>query len=352
MKEASSSTKPFKEKSKLFFFILVTVAFFAFLMGMPRLSIPLMVSYVLYLIVSPAVPLLGKLGLSNNLAAFIVFITFFASTVIPIVKLVPVVVEEAENFQYYIPKIEKYANEKYEMLRFEVEERTGFKIGDQYITEGLTWIRGTSGRILLVVPKILASVIEWVFILPLFFFFMLKDNRKLKKIILGMTPNSIFERFYSLSYQFNKKLGDYIFAKFVEATIVGGIITIGLWALDVKFALLLGLIAGITNIIPYVGPVLGFIPALVYALAEYGSGTTFGGILILYLVANAIDIALVFPILVSKVVDLHPVIVVTSVILGSQWLGVIGMVISIPVAAAVKLIVLQVFQEVYGVRRL
>ena len=79
MKEASSSTKPFKEKSKLFFFILVTVAFFAFLMGMPRLSIPLMVSYVLYLIVSPAVPLLGKLGLSNNLAAFIVFITFFVN---------------------------------------------------------------------------------------------------------------------------------------------------------------------------------------------------------------------------------------------------------------------------------
>jgi putative permease len=65
------------------------------------------------------------------------------------------------------------------------------------------------------------------------------------------------------------------------------------------------------------------------------------------MIANAIDIALIFPILVSKIVDLHPVLVILSVILGSQLMGVTGMVVSIPIAASIKLIVEEVYLEFY-----
>ena len=117
--------------------------------------------------------------------------------------------------------------------------------------------------------------------------------------------------------------------------------------MEVRFALLFGIIAAVTNIIPYVGPVLGFVPSALFAFAEYGYGTTSGAIITLYLIANAIDMALVFPILVSKIVDLHPLTVVVSVILGSQWLGIVGMIVSIPVAAAFRLILDEVYKEIY-----
>jgi putative permease len=157
----------------------------------------------------------------------------------------------------------------------------------------------------------------------------------------------MFERFYYLSFKFNKQIGDYIFAKFIEATIVTLIITSGLFILGIRFSLILGLLAGITNIIPYVGPILGLIPAIVLGLVEYGIGSTFGAMMILYLVANAIDIAFVFPILVSKIVDIHPIIVIVSVIIGSKLFGIIGMVISIPCAAACKLIFIEFFNSIY-----
>ncbi|MBT6326833.1 MAG: AI-2E family transporter, partial [Bdellovibrionales bacterium] len=64
-------------------------------------------------------------------------------------------------------------------------------------------------------------------------------------------------------------------------------------------------------------------------------------------IANIIDLALVFPILVSKIVDLHPVLVVISVIVGSQYLGMVGMIISIPAAVALKLIVTEFYREIY-----
>ena len=204
--------------------------------------------------------------------------------------------------------------------------------------------------ILLKIPTYLGNVLEWVFLVPLFVFFMLKDGNRFKGAFLKIIPNSIFERIYYLSHQFNRQLGDYIFAKFVEASIVGFIITMGLVFMDVRFALILGIVAGVTNVIPYLGPILGTIPAIIFALAEYGMGPTFGAIAILYLVANAIDIGLVFPILVSKIVNLHPLIVVISVILGSSFLGVLGMVISIPVAAAVKLICIEIYKEFYSLK--
>jgi putative permease len=66
------------------------------------------------------------------------------------------------------------------------------------------------------------------------------------------------------------------------------------------------------------------------------------------LIANIIDMGLVFPLLVSKIVDLHPIVVVASVILGSQYWGLVGMIVSIPLAAAVKLIFIELYREIYA----
>lgn len=150
---------------------------------------------------------------------------------------------------------------------------------------------------------------------------------------------------------FNRQLGDYFFAKFVEAVIVGGIITAGLLIMNVSNAVILGFVAGLTNIVPYVGPVLGVIPAIILTIGEYGmTSPEMGAVLVLYTVANAVDVFFVFPFLVSKIVNLHPMIVAISVVVGSHYAGITGMVISIPVVAAIKLIITEIYNEIYTER--
>lgn len=319
---------------------------------MPRLGIPIISAYVTYLVINPFVPMLMKVGINRGSAIAIVFVGFLFLSIYPIVKIVPAVTKEAEKVQTYIPKIETYLKQSYRDLRKTVKNKTGYEIGAEFPIEILKIGTQTSKSVIMKIPKYIGSLLEWALVVPLFIFFLLKDARTFRNFILEVTPNSIFERFYYVYFQFNKKLGDYIFAKVFEASIVGTIITSGLLILDVKFAFLLGLIAIITNIIPYVGPFLGAIPALLFGIAEYGFTTTFWGIFILYMVANIFDLALVFPILVSKIVDLHPIIVVISVIVGSQLFGLLGMVISIPLAAALKLILVEVFDEIYQTRRI
>ena len=334
----------------IFFFSIFFMAGFA-LLHLQRLTIPLVVAYVFYLVMRPLIPWLMKRGMGRGPAIGIVFFSMIFLTTFPVYKIVPTITEETKNFQYFLPKIENYIRKNYKILSHEIKERTGYEIGDEVLTSSLKYGTLASKAVLLSVPQILTSLIEWIFLVPLFIFFFLKDAKSFKYKLLSLAPNSIFERSYFLFHQFNKKFGDYIFAKFIEASIVGFLITSGLLIMGVKFSFLLGLVAAATNIIPYIGPIIGMIPAIAWGLAEFGVSPTFGAILILYFVANAIDLAIVFPILVSKIVDLHPLVVVASVIFGSQSLGILGMVISIPLAASLKLVILEIYFEVYSLSR-
>jgi putative permease len=114
------------------------------------------------------------------------------------------------------------------------------------------------------------------------------------------------------------------------------------------FAFILGIVAGLTNILPYLGPFIGYVPALVVGLSGGYDNSLIITMSILYAVANIIDLAIVFPVLVSKIVNLHPIIVVLSVIIGSQFLGVAGMIVSIPIAAFFKILFEQLYSDIYG----
>ncbi len=314
----------------------------------PRVASPMAFSYVLVLILSPLVTMLMKVGISRTLASFSILIGVLFFSIYPVVKIIPLITKEVQNVQYYIPKIENYIQTQSAAIQKKIYASTGFKLKYDYVTDGLNYVREGISGIILDLPNFLASIVEWVFIIPLFLFFMLKDMPLFKKRVLSLIPNSYFEKTYSLFYQFNKQLGDYILAKFIEASILGVIITSGLLIIDIRFALLFGIIAAVTNVIPYLGPVLGTVPVILFTLAEYGWGADLGAVATLYMIANAVDLALVFPILVSKIVNLHPMIVVASVIIGSQLLGTVGMIVSIPVAAAIKLIFSEVLEEVYN----
>ncbi|MGB0452782.1 MAG: AI-2E family transporter [Bacteriovoracaceae bacterium] len=336
------------DKARLFFFLTFIISLLFFMVKVPRISLPLSIAYITSLVLAPFIPKIMKIGVSRNISLIIVFVTTLFVTIYPVIKVVPGMVSEAQKLQHYIPKIETFVRTNYQTVKLTVKERTGFDIGDRFIRESIDYTRQITTSFLIQAPNFLASVVEWILLIPLFLFFLLKDGKGFKGLVLKTAPNFLFEKFYYLSDQFNRKLGDYILAKVIEATIVLSIITIGLAVMDIRFSLILGLIAGVTNVIPYIGPIIGMIPAILLIAAEYGIGPVLGAVVILYVVANAIDIGIVFPILVSKVVDLHPVLVVISVVLGGQYLGVAGMVISIPLAASLKLLIFEIWQGLYA----
>ncbi len=317
-------------------------------LAIPRISVPISLAYILTLALGPIVNWLMRFSLSRPQATGLLFLLLTLSVGVPLIRFLPFLTLQARDLQYSLPQIEQYVIDQYEIVRVFIKARTGHELADAYVFQALNQIETFSSDLVIKLPNILATLVEWLFLIPFFTFFFLKDSVELKKTFLNFTPNIIFERFYYVTHMFHKQLGDYFFAKFVEAFIVGFIITVGLLFLDVDYAVILGFVSGLTNIVPYVGPFLGVVPAIIATIIQYGiSSPTMGAVLLLYAVANAVDIFFVFPFLVSKIVDIHPILVAIGVILGSHYGGITGMVISIPVVAAIKLIITEIHNEFY-----
>lgn len=334
-------------KGKVILFYIFLALVLLLFIGIPRISMPLMVAFVLCMILRPIVPVLGKFGIGVDISIVLIFLGLAIFLVYPIMKFAPIIQEEVEKLQYYAPKVEQLVREQYNTFRSNLQDKAGISLPTEYVDNMAVYINEIMGSVVLRIPNALASFLEWLFLVPLFLFFMLREGSAFKRSFLKFIPNAIFEKTYYLVSQFSKQIGSYIFAKFIEAAIIGIIITVGLLFMEVRFAFILGIVAAVTNIIPYLGPVLGSLPGIIVGFIDYGMSPALGAVVALYTIANAIDLALVFPILVSKIVDLHPVIVVVSVIVGSQYLGILGMVVSIPVAASLKLLVEEIFYDAH-----
>lgn len=324
-------------------FILGSTLACGFIITVPRVIIPLSIAYVLSLILRPFVNNLYSQGIARKSLTIFVFLLMLAGVSYPLVTGLRSISAEASKIEYYIPKLDRYLREKNLHLSTYVQEKFNYSLSVNYVDSLTNYAEVTTQSILKYLPSAIGAILEFGFIIPFFLFFLLKDGRKIRFQFLRFVPNSFVERFYYLSYQFNIKFGNYVFAKFIEASIITVVITVGLLIIGYPFAFLLGLFAGFTNILPYLGPFLGFIPALIIGLVDNNGDITMGAMTLLYVTANIIDLAFVFPLLVSKVVNLHPIAVVLSVIIGSHYWGILGMVVSIPLAAFLKILIEELY---------
>lgn len=332
-------------RRKLILFCMTLIALSWGIVFIPRVSMPLVVSFIFSIVLKPIIPFLRKLGISFNLSIVLIFVILGIFLIYPVSRFAPIIAEEAEKFSLYAPKVEKLAREQYGKISAELKDRLRVDLPEKQVSDYISKINNSVGSLILKIPNILASFLEWMFLIPLFLFFFLRDGKAIKRNFLKIVPNVIFERSYQFFANFSKQIGDYIFAKFIEAFIIGVIVMVGLWVMDVRFAVTLGFFAAVASIIPYLGPILGVIPGLVVAFVDFGMSPALGAVLLLYTTANVIDMFFIFPILVPKIVNLHPVIVVVSIIIGSQYLGILGMVVSIPMAAAIKLLLVEIYRD-------
>lgn len=186
------------------------------------------------------------------------------------------------------------------------------------------------------IPRFVKQTLTVMILAPFLAFFMVKDGRSITRKAFNLIPNHIFETTLSLQHQINHQIGHFVRARLLEALIVGLVTWFGLVLISFPFSLLLGIFAAVTNLIPYIGPLIGMIPAIGIALVNGSSNFDLLLVFTVYAVAQIIDGGLLIPFFVARLVNLHPVTVILVIIAGAQFMGVLGMIISIPVASTLK----------------
>lgn len=133
-------------------------------------------------------------------------------------------------------------------------------------------------------------------------------------------------------------------ARLIVSAVVGGLATFGLWALGMPFWLILGLIVGITNLIPMIGSFIGGIPIVLVALLTKPPLFVLI-VLVVLVVAHAVDGYILSPIVLRETANLHPIVVLVAVLIGGALLGVWGILAAVPVAGAIQVLVLELLRK-------
>jgi putative permease len=206
------------------------------------------------------------------------------------------------------------------------------------------WTEQVMSAILAETPQSAMKIGGLMIIVPLFTFFFLRDGRAILRACVEMAPNRHFEMVRDLSYLVSRQLSHFVRGRIIEALIVGLVVAAGLSITDIRYAPMLGIFAGVTNLIPYIGPIIGMVPGILIAFVDLGAGGQFWWIVILYiLIAQVlIDNFILIPTLISRVANLHPLLVFFAIIVGGKFYGVIGMIIGVPIVSVIKIALLEI----------
>lgn len=187
------------------------------------------------------------------------------------------------------------------------------------------------------------SIITTLVIIPFVVFFLLKDGRSMIKNLVSIIPNRYFEITLNLLYKIDLQIGGYLRGQFFDALIIGILSVIALWFLKVPYFLLIGAFAGLANMVPYVGPWTGASLAVLVVLISNGEVNQMVMVALAFAIIQLIDNVLVQPLVVARSVKMHPLLVIFAVIVGGQFYGILGMFLAVPVAAIIKVFVIEVY---------
>lgn len=311
-----------------------------FVLFIGDLLAPVLVALVLAYLLEGVVRILVALGAKRNRCIILVYLLFLASLIFIILGLSPLLWSQVGELigempnnlrrgqemlmalpQDYAFITEEQIHEVVQLMQKKIAEQ-----GQYLLTLSLSSIPG------------LFTLIVYFIIVPLLVFFFLKDKELLLRWFINFLPK---ERKLSSHVweEVNQQIGNYMRGKFWEILIVGGVTFIAFAFMGLKYSVLLGVVVGLSVLVPYIGAAVVTLPVAMVGFFQFGWSTEFGWIMGVYAIIQALDGNVLVPLLFSEVVNLHPVAIIVAVLFfGGIW-GFWGVFFAIPLATLVSAII-------------
>lgn len=301
---------------------------------------PLILAGAIVFILNPFISMLQRKGIPRLAGVALTYFGFLAVAVLIGLIMYPAVHDQGANLADRWPtirmKMERWVDDRAESVK-----GTPFEFDRQKVTEAFSStdvsVRDQIDRVAKVGVKVFHVLLVMV-LTPIFAFYLLVDLPHLKQVADGLIPAAARPEILVLARRMNAAVGGFFRGQLVVATIVGVMASFGLLIIGLPFWLLIGMVAGFFNMIPLVGPYIGGIPALVIALTTKEPITALWVVVIMVTVQQ-IDNHFISPIVMHRVVKLHPVLVMLALLLGGTLGGFFGLLVAVPAAAILKILV-------------
>jgi sporulation integral membrane protein YtvI len=307
---------------------------------------PFIIGIIIAYLFNPLVVYLERRGLKRLTAVVLIYIAFIGVIVGAASYVLPSVYKEMlkliDIMPFYTYRIQSYADDMYARFSKSLTPEILDVVRDNadriqgLITERINWT-------ISMIFSLLQSVINWV-IAFVVAFYLLKDKDYFTGIVRYMIPIKRRAEVLKISAQINIVLARFVRGQLTVAFIVGILAITGFYIIGLNFALLMGIITGIADLIPYFGPIIGGIPVIIIGLLQSPKKALYA--LIVVFVVQQLESGIITPKVVGDSVGLHPVFIILSLFIAAHFFGVLGMLFAVPVAAVIKIIALHLFNRI------
>ncbi|MGM9924758.1 MAG: AI-2E family transporter [Bacillus sp. (in: firmicutes)] len=312
------------------------------------LFFPLLISGFLFFIFNPVIKLLQRtLKLKRTLSIILLYVIIFAAIGFSIANIVPIVNKQISSFANAVPtyamQIEDFIDEVSHSKEFKNLITNDYVPLDSLQTKLTDFMNSLPTKITDNVMGFFGFITNaaiTIVTVPILLFYMFKDGHKLPAAISKFIPAAYRSQGLEIIEDVGDTLSAYINGQVTVACFVGLLSLIGYLIIDLPYALVLALIVAVTNIIPYVGPILGGAPAVIVALFD----SPFQALLVIVVlvIAQQTEGNLLSPLILGKSLDIHPATVIILLLAAGNIAGVLGMVLAVPTYATTKTIVLSI----------
>ncbi len=203
------------------------------------------------------------------------------------------------------------------------------------------WAGSFSSTLFSTTKGVFTGAISVITVLAVSFYLTVEENG-MKNLVTQLAPYKHQAYISRLIYKIQKKIGYWVLGQLILSAVIFGLTYIGLVVLKVKFALLLAVIAGLLEIIPYIGPVIAAVPAVFFAFLQNPPLAL--AVLALYVIVQQLENHIIVPVVMSKTVGLNPVLVILGILIGGTIGGILGGVIAVPVLSGISVFLVDVMQ--------
>ena len=323
--------------------------------------IPCFLAVVLYYFLSPFVDWLEGRGLSHNQGVCLVFLILGLLALLYLPPLIKPLFEARTS----LASDAKTYLEGGKRLMFSLidwaQEKTGF-MEDTSLRENLdnhltNYLHEDIPQKIPAAALNILSFIPLLLLVPFTAFFLLRDGRDFKKAIVRGIPNAFFERALFLFYRVDRQVTGFLRGVFFEALVVGVLIGSGHYLIEAsriaepKHYLLIGTLAAVFNLVPYLGPLVVYIIAVIVTYTDTQNPETALWLTVLFIVTKMIDDFLVAPMVLGKSMKIHPVAIVFALFIAGEIAGFVGLVLALP-ALGITLVVFDVLYLTFHDQRL
>lgn len=289
----------------------------------------------------PAVDWMHRNHIPRAISVLVLYLLTFLVLSLVIMLLVPPLVSQltelAKSFPLYYEKL---------LSLFSHVSGAGQDQVASTLQQGLQNLGGQLAQvttsILGTLVSIFGGILQFIILLTVAFYLVVEEDG-IMKFIRSVTPSTYQPYILQMMRRLKAKLGSWLRGQLLLMVIIGILTYIGLSLLGAKYAVVLALWAGITEIVPYVGPIIGAVPAIFLAL----SISPMQALLItaLYVVVQQLENNVIVPMVMRRTVGLNPIVSILAIAIGAKLGGVIGAVLSIPIAVSIGVFVSDFFEK-------